>query len=424
MLITGRLNFPVITSYSYSEDRLTRISLPDGREYYGERIREVFPDAKVYDPATDTWTATLGSLGGQTPGSLTLLGDGRVLLAGGVYSGEEDFLGENYFDYILYSTTAVYDPESNFWSPGPNLAERRSDHSATLMPDGWIFLMGGIGLTEVGEGREERVLLNTSETIDSIAIPLINPASMTTSEADEDSCETIPIPAPSADLAPAGESPSPRDILSAAHAAMSALDSYHAELRSVLADDEGDSGLTICERVAIDFQAPDRIREHYSSFRSAWGEFFTTEIIFIGASVYGTDPVTGKWEWAPLPPVDSADLLEIFGDDATTDLRDASIEGIEELNNVDVYRISGTVTSQIFDKALDDYLPMGTIDESNFPLRTVFWVGVDDSLVRKVSAEGVYEDVEADLLSSSIVIEYSAFGEDIVVEAPEVGVAP
>ena len=418
VLVMGQLNEGEATKTGRTVDgELIEVKLRDGREYYGDRLREVFPDAKVYDPDTDTWTATLGSLGARTSGSLTLLQDGRVLVAGGGDSREDEYNGGGYsFTPRLHSTTAVYDPDSNFWSPGPNMAERRSEHSVTLTPDGSVLLLGGIGLVEVGEGREEAVPLNTTGLIDSKVILQVDPAAVAALEAEEYSCETIPIPAPSADLAPAGESLSPKAILSAAHTSMSALDSYHAELRLAWVDDETDTGYALCTRSAIDFQAPDRVLGHYSTF-GAWGEY-ATEIISIGHSVYQTDYTTGKWEWAPLPPVDSANLLEIFGDDTTADPTDSSIIGIERLNDVEVYRIGGTVSAQAF------YNIASISGESDNSLQAVFWVGVEDSLVRKVSAEGVIDDMKSFPINISITIEYSAFGEEIVIEAPQVGAAP
>ena len=421
VLIAGTLKRSKTTLTETTGDgELVQVELLDGRRYYGDRIREVFPDAKVYDPATDTWTATLGSLGGQTPGSLILLGNGRVLLAGGEDSGEDDFTGGYEFTPRLSSTTAVYDPDSNFWSPGPSLSEGRSDHSAVLMPDGRVVLLGGIGLTEVGEDREEAVPLNTMEFIDSMAIPRIDPAAVTMPESEEDLCEIVPIPAPSADLAPAGESPSPRDILSAAHAAMSALDSYHAKSRWAIVDDQADSGYAICERVAIDFQVPDQVRADLSIYENA-GEF-SFQFISIGDTTYVTDLVTGEWEInSYFMPENYTDPLVPISDDAIADLSDVSVEGVERLNGADVYRIAGTLSLPVF---LETFARFPGSDEFEHPrFSVVYWVGVDDSLVRRVSAEGVIQDEDFIPLSSSATLEYSAFGEEIVIEAPEVGAA-
>ena len=94
------------------------------------------PTSEVFNPETGEWTVT-GAMAVRRYGhTLTLLPDGRVLAAGG-----EDPMGD---DYLLYATTEVFDPDTNTWSPGPELAQPRSSHSATLMPDGSVLLAGGI----------------------------------------------------------------------------------------------------------------------------------------------------------------------------------------------------------------------------------------------------------------------------------------
>ncbi len=442
VLVLGQLNEREATrAWRTVDGELIEVKLRDGRVYHGDRIREVFPDAKVYDPATDAWTATLGRLGrrvdaspsrscsvvsceGMTAISLTLLRDGRVLLAGGVDYGTEGFTEAS---FTLYSSTAIYDPQSNSWSPGPNLTERRAYHSATLMPDGWVFLLGGIGLRKL-EDSEVPYSLRTLEAIDSMAMPPMDAVALTAPKSEEYSCEAIPIPEPSADLTPSGESLSPKDILGAANAAMNTLDSYHVELRSTVVsstlefgpDSPNASPIANCTRGAINFQAPDRVREHYSSY-DHWGEVVhSTEYIFIGDAHYGTHPRTGEWKragsWMPEKP---ASPLGLIGDDAVADLHDASIDGMERLNDVEVYRISGTIPSIVFSKAIS----RNAYFTIHRPLEVVFWVGVDDSLVRKISAESGVEGAQFSR-HYSIVVEYSAFDEEIVIEAPQVGAAP
>ena len=416
VLVAGRLNLSGPGRYGFSEDRLTYVELPDGRRYYGELVRDLFPEAKVYDPATDTWTATLGSLGGRTSASLTLLRDGRVLVAGGEEDTMYDF-GLSGEDFGFLSTTAVYDPELNFWSPGPDLTERRIDHSATLIPDGRVIFLGGIGLTEVSTDREELVPINVLEVVESMAIPQIDPAAVFI-EAEEYSCETVPIPASSAGLTQAGRSLAPIDILGAARVAMNELDSYHVQLRWAIVDDETDSGFGECERLATDFQAPDRFRADHSRYYALHGEY-SFQMISLGHAAYETNRLAGEWEsndiWVP---EFLTDRLEPIGDNFISDLRDASIEGIERLNDVDVYRIAGTISTVALFGEFQSYSDPGEL-ELLFPV--VYWVGVDDYLIRMISAEGVFEDEELGLLRSSVTVEYSAFGEEVFIEAPEVG---
>ena len=94
--------------------------------------------AEVYDPSSGKWTAAPSMTKPRSGHSLTLLSDGRVLAAGGMD-------GTTGFDEIVvHSTTEFFDPSTNSWSPGPELSEPRSHHSATLLPDGRVLLVGGI----------------------------------------------------------------------------------------------------------------------------------------------------------------------------------------------------------------------------------------------------------------------------------------
>ena len=107
--------------------------------------------AEIYDPDTGKWTPTVEMSRPRTGNTLTLLPDGRVLAVGG-----EDPTGD---DYVVYSTTEIFDPATNSWSPGPDLSEPRGDHTATLLLDGRVLLVGGIGQ------EDERYLLISSEFV-------------------------------------------------------------------------------------------------------------------------------------------------------------------------------------------------------------------------------------------------------------------
>ena len=96
------------------------------------------PTSEIYDPAAGTWSQTGPMRHARVFHSMTLLPDGRVLIVGG-----EDPAGER---NAPHATTEIFDPRSDTWSPGPDLSEPRFDHSATLLPDGRIFLAGGIGV--------------------------------------------------------------------------------------------------------------------------------------------------------------------------------------------------------------------------------------------------------------------------------------
>ena len=95
------------------------------------------PASETYDPATGEWTETGAMSQHRSSHTLTLLPDERVLAVGGIGPMGDD-------DYIMHSTTEIFDPVTNTWSPGPELSQPRAIHSATLMPNGSVLIVGGV----------------------------------------------------------------------------------------------------------------------------------------------------------------------------------------------------------------------------------------------------------------------------------------
>ena len=110
---------------------------------------------EIYDPNTDQWTFAYNPRGIPTHSTVTELPDGRLLVAGG------------YADGLSYNPnptarTEIFDPTTMTWAAGPELAEPRRHHTATLMPDGSVLLFGGIGLVI---DRDQLTPLNTLDLI-------------------------------------------------------------------------------------------------------------------------------------------------------------------------------------------------------------------------------------------------------------------
>src|SRR6185369_4177016 len=95
--------------------------------------------AEVFDPMYERWSVTGSLFFGREDHSATLLQDGKVLVAGG------GTVEGNYFGEPLASTE-LYDPNTeNWYSVGP-LQRGRQAHSATLLPNGKVLVAGGIYL--------------------------------------------------------------------------------------------------------------------------------------------------------------------------------------------------------------------------------------------------------------------------------------
>jgi deoxycytidylate deaminase len=101
--------------------------------------------AELYDPASGTWTAT-GSLNhARRSHTATLLPDGKVLVAGGFFDQPGTILGGN-----AISSAELYDPASGTWTTTGSLAKQRYQHTATLLPNGKVLVAGGNGYVSGG----------------------------------------------------------------------------------------------------------------------------------------------------------------------------------------------------------------------------------------------------------------------------------
>lgn len=108
--------------------------------------------AEIFDPVTETFTPTAGAMNyPRYEHTATLLGDGKVLIAGG-RSGATPT-----------ATAEIFDPASGtFRVLSSNLSVPRALASATCLLNGCVFIAGGDGATHI---------LNTAE--------LFNPATQT-----------------------------------------------------------------------------------------------------------------------------------------------------------------------------------------------------------------------------------------------------
>ena len=92
------------------------------------------PGLMTYDPDTDTWTHV--SHAHARGRIITVLGSGKVLLAGGsTYEGSQ---------WVTLRSAEVYDPSLDTWTPVPgNMTTPRAGHSATLLYSGKVLVTGG-----------------------------------------------------------------------------------------------------------------------------------------------------------------------------------------------------------------------------------------------------------------------------------------
>jgi N-acetylneuraminic acid mutarotase len=116
----------------------TATLLPDGKVLVAGGVTgdylsgtERVATAEVYDPASGTWSAT-GSMAKPRVGhTATLLPDGKVLVVGGGDGSS------------VLATAEVYDPASGTWSATGSMGTPRGAHHAALLLNGQVLVVGG-----------------------------------------------------------------------------------------------------------------------------------------------------------------------------------------------------------------------------------------------------------------------------------------
>ncbi len=97
-----------------------------------------FNTAAIYDPTANTWTAATPMHAGRHDFTATVLPNGKVLVIGGSSAGGSDSI------YSPLASAERYDPATNTWTPVANLATARYGHAAALLGDGTVLVAGGI----------------------------------------------------------------------------------------------------------------------------------------------------------------------------------------------------------------------------------------------------------------------------------------
>lgn len=87
--------------------------------------------AELYDPRTGRWNPTGSLPQGRYGHTATLLRDGHVLIVGGGGAGFEP-----------YASATLYDPRTGRWSPTGSLRHARDFPTATLLVDGRVLIAG------------------------------------------------------------------------------------------------------------------------------------------------------------------------------------------------------------------------------------------------------------------------------------------
>ena len=137
----------------------TATLLPGGRVLVvGGEETGWLSDAEIVDRMNPAWT-TVGTTWGRADGTATLLPNGKVLLLGKVASGDA-------------TRGALLDPETGtFTATADTMVAPRSKHTATLLADGDVLIVGGVDGTGALVAQDE-IYDPDTDTFTALAVPL------------------------------------------------------------------------------------------------------------------------------------------------------------------------------------------------------------------------------------------------------------
>ena len=102
---------------------------------------------EIFDPSTGTTTSIAPMNSPRTQHTATLLDDGRVFVCAGV--GRFDLTSVIASLSTGNRDTEVYDPVTDTWTAGPNLPEERLGHQASLLPNGDVLITAGVEVISI-----------------------------------------------------------------------------------------------------------------------------------------------------------------------------------------------------------------------------------------------------------------------------------
>ncbi len=101
-------------------------------------INKVLASAELYSPKTNRWVPAGTMMATRLDHTATLLPNGKVLVIGGLDAS---------FPSSSLASAELYDPTTKLWSPAASMTIGRVRHTATLLLDGRVLVVGGLSVT-------------------------------------------------------------------------------------------------------------------------------------------------------------------------------------------------------------------------------------------------------------------------------------
>lgn len=136
-----------------------KVLITGGDNYAGSTEQLRVNTAEVYDPGARTFAWVGNMTTGRSGHTATLLPDGRVLIAGG------DGVIPWGSDPSIPGTAEVYDPSTQTFSATGSMITGRTNANATLLPNGKVLITGGIARYD---NDDDTVLVGGAEEYDAL----------------------------------------------------------------------------------------------------------------------------------------------------------------------------------------------------------------------------------------------------------------
>ena len=138
--------FSEVSPLAHDRRNHTSLLLPDGRVLVVGGLvddtvdgpkKDTLASTEIYDIESDSWS--LGAVMAQGRGlhTATILLDGKILVIGGVNTARQTI-----------SSAELYDPTTDSWAPAASMSQARDGHTGTLLSDGRVLVVGGNGTSE------------------------------------------------------------------------------------------------------------------------------------------------------------------------------------------------------------------------------------------------------------------------------------
>ena len=114
-----------------------------GGGYNVGAVDSIYASAEIYDQTAGKFTKTGSRTAARIDATAVLLGNGKVLIAGGEGCSDPKHCGSVPADSNVHLASAeLYDPTSGKFTPTGSMAETRVGAPAALLPDGLVLIAG------------------------------------------------------------------------------------------------------------------------------------------------------------------------------------------------------------------------------------------------------------------------------------------